>query len=1033
MKTNQMKGENLRSELFRFVNVRPPGEASDKDDPAFIHYDVQRYDEVEDRLYTSLCNLTKLHPKEAKYQLEDILRTYQGSGSHLTSSAGIDSAYNGFRDFYRWSAGVKTETRSTVTNKLQSFTGKSAADITGDIQSHSLAWDNYFYYLVSGTNPQTLQALTDVLRVFAIAERLQNSSGDSINSLEVATVVLPECIAAVISLTGLEFAEPVPDKSPARPEKMDMHGRQTVYEGPVEDMFYTLDYLNQKRGSLLQSGMTEEQIETAQAGEITINAKLWKSLGDRIKSVLSAGGFGADNGTISDMITYVDQAISERYRKYFHSLEVSGKYFLVGSSVVAEKSLKPSEAGHAGSPADNSGQEESFDFSQMYGGFWSTHAQKEALMDIQVGDFKRVEHEVECYVAGEVAHIENVLQGEVKERTTRRLLKTEDTSYYETETTEEEERDVQTTDRFEMEKEVDQVIKTDTTITAGVDVSASYGVVNMNANAGFSTRITTDNATRSAVEYAKSITEKARHHVIQRSKTTRTSTIIREFEDNNFHRLNNEGVDGNVVGIYRWIDKIYQARLLNYGKRMMIKFHIIEPSRYYKYAVSSDPGAEIVMPLSPTQVAAHAASDSDPGNDSLAVLSSFRDINRYNYALWAAAYGASVSLPPKEMIRIGTTINDTAVAGSQGSGGATNTSYRIVTGEKTNLVVPVNYNAKLAFVRASFSQEGPTKTPGNIYAGNPNATVFISNQRVQFESEHNNNAAGNRGNLEVRTVRFQSDQDRNLPVTYKVDRSDVFYANIVVECELTDEAYQNWQKECYEAIMTAYRTKLEEAEYRKSQLTATAGIRIKGQNPLANKEVIATELKKHCIENFRLYTQPLLAHRLSDIPSYIQQQSDGAPSVDYVNYFDYLKQGRYANAIEEYFDWENMTYHLYDYFWGDHNRWVSMLGQEDSDPLFQNFLKAGSSTVVVPVRAGYEKLFAYHLKTGKVWQGGDVPLAEDVRQYLTDQFRDRDINEEPECEASWKYKLPTDLVALQKQDGGLDETGLPCFDLPGCD
>ena len=44
-----------------------------------------------------------------------------------------------------------------------------------------------------------------------------------------------------------------------------------------------------------------------------------------------------------------------------------------------------------------------------------------------IADFRRVEQEVCCYVAGEVSHIENVMAKEFKERATRNFVRTENT------------------------------------------------------------------------------------------------------------------------------------------------------------------------------------------------------------------------------------------------------------------------------------------------------------------------------------------------------------------------------------------------------------------------------------------------------------------------------------------------------------------------------------------------------------------------------------------------------------------------------
>src|SRR5206468_1152911 len=89
------------------------------------------------------------------------------------------------------------------------------------------------------------------------------------------------------------------------------------------------------------------------------------------------------------------------------------------------------------------------------------------------------------YEAGEVAHIENVLAREKRGRHHRRLRQVEETVTTEQEREEENRRDLQSTERFEMETETQKTIKSDTSLQAGLELSASYGPVSLSAYAKF--------------------------------------------------------------------------------------------------------------------------------------------------------------------------------------------------------------------------------------------------------------------------------------------------------------------------------------------------------------------------------------------------------------------------------------------------------------------------------------------------------------------------------------------------------------------
>ena len=95
------------------------------------------------------------------------------------------------------------------------------------------------------------------------------------------------------------------------------------------------------------------------------------------------------------------------------------------------------------------------------------------IRPLGIGDLKVVKQKLLSYQLGEVAHIENVLRGEYKERKYRTLDRTEQTLAVTTETIEETTKDTQTTERFELKKESENTIQEQMSVQAGVTVSGS--------------------------------------------------------------------------------------------------------------------------------------------------------------------------------------------------------------------------------------------------------------------------------------------------------------------------------------------------------------------------------------------------------------------------------------------------------------------------------------------------------------------------------------------------------------------------------
>ena len=71
---------------------------------------------------------------------------------------------------------------------------------------------------------------------------------------------------------------------------------------------------------------------------------------------------------------------------------------------------------------------------------------------------------------------------------------------------------------------------------------------------------------------------------------------LHEVEEIDTHGLDNKGQPDNLTGVYRWVDKYYEAQIYNYGKRMMFEFIIPEPAAFYGYAQTHQPKVAIIPP-----------------------------------------------------------------------------------------------------------------------------------------------------------------------------------------------------------------------------------------------------------------------------------------------------------------------------------------------------------------------------------------------------------------------------------------------------
>jgi hypothetical protein len=231
-----------------------------------------------------------------------------------------------------------------------------------------------------------------------------------------------------------------------------------------------------------------------------------------------------------------------------------------------------------------------------------------------------------------------------------------------------------------------------------------------------------------------------------------------------------------------------------------------------------------------------------------------------------------------------------------------------------------------------------------------------------------------------------------------------YAAAVELLCELSEAslAVEKWQLATFSSIREAYEQQMAEYTDKVAAASISQGVAIQGRNPIANREMETTELKRLAIS--------VLTGQHFDVFGTVTLDGSGFPRFD----FDEARlEGEYASFFEQAFEWENMTYLFYPYYWGRKAMWNELRLAADVDPLFQRFLQAGSARVNVPVRPGYEDVVTEFMDTGLPWGGAGVPglnsplyvdIAAEQRRGVTNQGRRVD---------QWQERLPTSLVVLE--------------------
>lgn len=578
-----------------------------------------------------------------------------------------------------------------------------------------------------------------------------------------------------------------------------------------------------------------------------------------------------------------------------------------------------------------------------------------------VADLLIVQQHLKRYGAMDIAHIENVLKGEAKVRDHRRLTKTEETTLREVETSTTEERELESTDRFEMRRESEATIKEDASFKAGMSVSGSYGPsVEFSVTAEGSLSRSKEEATKAATTFSKDVTERSSRKLTERILERRALTVVNEVEEKNNHTLNNVGGAGHVVGIYQWVEKVYEAQMFNYGLRQMYDFMVPEPAAYLIQAMGSAHASmlEIDKPLAFTLRP--------------------EQITEANYGYWVHLYGASdVTPPPEEYL--------TKTAEYHAGEGDEKTDYT----HSGQIAIDEGYRA----IHATFGYVM------NIWDNSAKVDLVIGSRTHRWQN----------GDSWIFSTTLDGERDSIVYGFSTLDVADIA-VGIEVKCQRTDRAMNKWRLDTHGKLVNAYAAKLAEYEERLATLQMQAGVVIEGKNPGLNLELMKDELRKHCIT--------ILTAQHFDLFDAIDSGPFGTEQVDL---YENEAEGPYVRFFEQAFEWEHVTWVTYPYFWGRKSKWAERVAYEDVDPLFNQFLKAGYCRVSVPVRPGFEGAVDHFLTFGEIWSGGPLPaisnplylpIADEIAERL-----DRPGDELPQG-GPWEVHVPTTLVYL-KADGVL--------------
>lgn len=978
------------SNVLRFVTVRGPRKPTEADlETGFVRYDPA--------LAAPLIG--RVAQAESPEHQRRLIFDYIATSDYVASSAALSDLAGGHVVLGEWLA---VEGDRITAAQLEE---RLAAPPTAPPAVRARLWDNLLAYTYGGGQPEVREGILGALR--AINLRMVRPelwrSELAVRRLAQATVILPRAVSVHLGRPqpAKDLAEePTPDpgaddRARVRAAWDEISRLSATYDELARHHRDDLERLRAaatrpppvpRAGKELDVAYPEDGAGTPSV-RVGLLKELFEVLPDDTRAVLTKVGVTADMRVAYALERLIQagrqvaNVIARDPRAGRQVVHVGGAFWMPEAATASPPLAAKAARSRRGGRAD-------LEYAGIYthGHFPpDPHDDRDEQCHIKplgIADYRVVEQRLWCYQPGEVAHIENVLAGESKERVTRRLMRNETIATTETQDETTSESDTQTTDRFQIEREVEKSTEEDIKFDLGVNVQASYGVVRLTSDVKFAYAHSAKESDKAAKQYGKEVVDRAVERVVKKVRAERTVRALQEFEETNTHTL--KANSEHVVGLYRWVNKIYRYQIRNYGRRLMFEFLVPEPGAFHLFASANEPvsaGVAIEKPVDPrSDEAVTAYNVTTP-------LRSATDLTAANYALWAAIYNASVDPPPAAELTISKAYSREGMDQSVEFAMSSN-----------DLKLPAGYEASHFW--ASFGMHS------QVQGGGPNWVTVTVGRHASFSY------AG--GSFE----HALDGEDDFVPLSV-VGRSKFFALNVEVRCAPSVNLTREWQQKTYLAVVRAYEERFAAYQTALAAAEAEAGVEIRGTNPQRNREIEMTELKKGCV---RLMT------RCADVWSDAMRDADPTDPCGVPDFkcCEALRDGAFVQFVEQAFEWKLLTYVFYPYFWGRKCKWRQLYTLEDADPIFLNFLQSGYARVVVPVRPGYERAALRFMADGTIWNGGTAPAVDSdlyvsIENELKTEVGEIDASIEP-----WFATVPTDLTVLQCETGCVEGTGLPC-------
>jgi len=537
-------------------------------------------------------------------------------------------------------------------------------------------------------------------------------------------------------------------------------------------------------------------------------------------------------------------------------------------------------------------------------------------------------------------------------------------------------------------------------------MAADYGVVKLDASGNASADFSLTDATKRASRFAHEVTSRSLSRVEQKLRSERVSRTLTRMEQSKKNGFENKDGD-NINGMYRWVDRVDRLQLFRYPDRLLLDFQLPEPGRLLRNLMAKPRSGANSVEAPP------------------AFLTSVSEITETSYQEQTARFKAA-GVPPPPNPRIAVTHSLTAGPPTAMPSNPVWNAPAISKDDK--VAVPpgymanaVSYSVAATPLRAEWRREN-TVNPGSINAeGFHQVVVSVgvgdrlwtvreagpddgAANTLQFPSAGSPNAQY----ADAILLRNESDvaldpgeTGPGVPLTVSAVGANTVTLTLELVCVPTAQAMAEWRQSVFDTLLGAWQTQKREYQAEISRLGLDRQA-LAERASSRNAEMIRHEIKRHIMGSL------LVESPFDGKPALIEQAPSGGVDIDVPAA---IAVGDVVQFLEQAFEWGNLTYVPYPYYWADRPQWGALMDLEANDTDLARFLGAGSCRVVVPARPGFASAVNHWLTFRQPWGGGVAPLPGQP-QYLDIATEIRELDQPPEggiAGTSWDIRVPTTL------------------------